>query len=68
MNKFVKLATAAAFTVSFSSAAFAATWEMPTPYPDATFHTVNIKAFAADVDKATGGKLENQCAQRRFFV
>ena len=58
MNQFVKLATAAAFTVSLSTAAFAATWEMPTPYPDATFHTVNIKEFASDVEKATGGKLK----------
>jgi len=38
--------------------ATAATWDMPTPYPDKTFHTQNIAAFAADVKKATGGKLE----------
>jgi TRAP-type transport system periplasmic protein len=33
-------------------------WEMPTPYPDNNFHTVNIKKFAADVKAATGGELE----------
>jgi len=34
------------------------TWDMPTPYPDKTFHTQNIAIFANDVSKATGGKLE----------
>ena len=31
--------------------------DMPTPYPDATFHTVNIKKFAEDVKAATNGGL-----------
>ncbi|MBY5987679.1 TRAP transporter substrate-binding protein [Roseovarius atlanticus] len=35
----------------------AETWDMPTPYPDATFHTVNIAEFAKDVEEATGGDL-----------
>lgn len=34
------------------------TWDMPTPYPDATFHTVNIHEFAKDVAAATDGELE----------
>jgi TRAP-type C4-dicarboxylate transport system substrate-binding protein len=33
-------------------------WDMPTPYPAANFHTENISQFAADVDKASGGKLK----------
>ncbi|MGE0356294.1 MAG: TRAP transporter substrate-binding protein [Burkholderiales bacterium] len=33
-------------------------WDMPTPYPATNFHTENIVQFAADVDKATGGKLK----------
>ena len=33
-------------------------WDMPTPYPTANFHTENINQFAADVDKATAGKLK----------
>jgi TRAP-type C4-dicarboxylate transport system substrate-binding protein len=33
-------------------------WDMPTPYSDGEFHTVNVKQFADDVKKATGGKLE----------
>ena len=33
-------------------------WDMPTGYPAANFHTENINQFAADVDKATAGKLK----------
>jgi TRAP-type C4-dicarboxylate transport system substrate-binding protein len=33
-------------------------WDMPTPYPDGNFHTRNVIAFAADVDKATKGSLK----------
>ena len=33
-------------------------WDMPTAYPASNFHTENIAQFAADVDKATGGKLK----------
>jgi len=41
-----------------SAAASAATWDMPTPYPDNNFHTINIAQFAKDVKAATGGALE----------
>ncbi len=40
------------------SSAFAVTWDMPTPYPDKTFHTQNIAQFAQDVEKKTDGKLK----------
>jgi len=33
-------------------------WDMPTPYPDANFHTQNIAKFAEDVKAKSGGKLE----------
>lgn len=33
-------------------------WDMPTPYPDANFHTQNIAKFADDVKAKTAGKLE----------
>ena len=33
-------------------------WDMPTPYAATNFHTENVIQFAADVDKATGGKLK----------
>lgn len=41
-----------------AGAAQAASWDMPTPYGDTNFHTVNIKAFADDVKAATKGALE----------
>jgi TRAP-type C4-dicarboxylate transport system substrate-binding protein len=44
-----------------SSLALAQTrWDMPTPYPDGNFHTRNVRQFAEDVAKATGGKLQIQ--------
>src|SRR3954469_16407369 len=33
-------------------------WDMPTPYSDGEFHTRNVRAFADDVKKDTGGALE----------
>jgi TRAP-type transport system periplasmic protein len=45
--------------VAFSAAAQAQTkWDMPTPYSDGEFHTINVKQFAEDVKKGTGGQLE----------
>ncbi|MBP5857745.1 TRAP transporter substrate-binding protein [Marivibrio halodurans] len=41
-----------------SGGASAESWDMPTPYPDATFHTQNIMQFAEDVKEATDGALE----------
>ena len=35
-------------------------WDLPTAYPASNFHTENIAQFAADVDKATSGKLKIQ--------
>src|SRR5690554_4991463 len=50
------LLTAAALTLSVASAQ-ATDWDMPTPYGDSNFHTVNIRQFADDVREATGGEL-----------
>ena len=58
MKKLFKIAAACVFGLCFAYNAVAETWEMPTPYPDATFHTKNIHQFAADVAKETGGKLK----------
>jgi TRAP-type transport system periplasmic protein len=33
-------------------------WDLPSGYAATNFHTVNLTEFAADVDKATGGKLK----------
>ncbi|MDJ0623061.1 MAG: TRAP transporter substrate-binding protein [Desulfocapsaceae bacterium] len=43
---------------SIATQGFTATWDMPTPYPDKTFHTQNIIKFAADVEQATNGNLK----------
>ena len=51
-------AMAAALTLLSGVALAAEKWDMPTPYPDATFHTVNIHQFAKDVKESTGGALE----------
>ncbi len=51
-------AFAAGVALGAATTAEAASWDMPTPYPDKTFHTQNIRAFAKDVKAATGGKLE----------
>ena len=49
---------AAGLSVCMIGVATADTWDMPTPYGDATFHTQNITQFAADVAAATDGELE----------
>jgi TRAP-type C4-dicarboxylate transport system substrate-binding protein len=33
-------------------------WDLPAAYPATNFHTENLSQFAADVDKASGGKLK----------
>jgi len=57
MNMFTRVIAAVVFAASMTSAAFAASWDMPTPYGDATFHTQNIRQFAEDVKAATDGDL-----------
>ncbi|PRY70947.1 TRAP transporter substrate-binding protein [Halomonas ventosae] len=56
------LTSAAAIGLSLatlgSSAQAATEWDMPTPYGDMTFHTVNIREFADDVREATEGELD----------
>jgi len=52
-------AAAAIAALAFALPAFAQTkWDLPTAYPANNFHTENIQQFAADVDKATAGKLK----------
>ncbi len=55
--KFKLTLTALALTAGTS--AFAQTkWDLPAAYPATNFHTENLVQFAADVDKATAGKLK----------
>ncbi|WP_409524344.1 TRAP transporter substrate-binding protein [Nitrincola sp. MINF-07-Sa-05] len=56
---FLKAALAAVVAVGLTSTAVASTeWDMPTPYGDRTFHTVNIREFAEDVSARTDGELK----------
>ena len=51
----------AAIGIALATAATAQTkWDMPTPYAATNFHTENVVQFAAEVDKATAGKLKIQ--------
>ncbi|MBY0464666.1 MAG: TRAP transporter substrate-binding protein, partial [Burkholderiales bacterium] len=51
--------TLTAAALAISSASFAQTkWDLPAAYPATNFHSVNLATFAADVDKASGGKLK----------
>ncbi|MDI5920808.1 TRAP transporter substrate-binding protein [Halomonas sp. LR5S13] len=56
------LTSAAAIGISLatlgSTAQAATEWDMPTPYGDMTFHTVNIREFADEVREATDGELD----------
>ena len=54
----LKAITAALFAAIATSAAAQTKWDMPTPYAPTNFHTENVMQFAADVEKATGGKLK----------
>ena len=49
---------AVASTLTLGNAIAQTKWDMPTPYSDGEFHTVNVKRFVADVKSATGGQLE----------
>jgi len=50
------LATAA---LALAGTSFAQTkWDLPAAYPAGNFHTENLSRFAADVDKATSGRLK----------
>ena len=56
-----RLAAAIVTALAFALPAFAQTkWDLPTAYPANNFHTENLQQFAADVDKATAGKLKIQ--------
>ena len=54
----MKHAYLTAALVAAASPALAQNWDMPTPYGDSTFHTMNIMQFADEVREATGGALD----------
>jgi TRAP-type transport system periplasmic protein len=58
LDRFVAT-TAAAAALVFSASALAQTkWDLASAYPATNFHTENIAAFAAEIDKASAGKLK----------
>ena len=58
MLKTLVAVSAATTVLVCGSAAAQQKWDMPTGYPSNNFHTENIVQFAAEVDKATAGKLK----------
>ena len=51
----------AIFTIAVAlvtGAAQAQKWDMPTPYNDNEFHTLNVRRFVEDVKRASGGQLD----------
>ncbi len=55
---FVAGAVAGVFALAAGAAQAQTKWDMPTPYADGEFHTINVRQFAEDVKKATGGQLD----------
>lgn len=56
--KTITLTLGAALAGLCISGAMAQTkWDMPLPYPDTNFHTVNAKQFAQEITEASDGKL-----------
>jgi TRAP-type C4-dicarboxylate transport system substrate-binding protein len=58
--RFHRTLLAAALALSAGTALAQTKWDMPTAYPATNFHTENITAFVADVDKLSNGKLKIQ--------
>jgi len=48
----------AALLISAAAVQAQTKWDLPAAYPASNFHTVALTEFAADVDKATAGKLK----------
>lgn len=55
--RFNSVILAAVFGLT-AGAAQAQKWDMPTPYSDNEFHTLNVKRFVEDVKRASGGQLD----------
>ncbi len=61
MNRRAALACAGAFAITCASGASGQAqtrWDMPTPYSDATFHTINVRWFADEVRRTTNSQLD----------
>jgi TRAP-type C4-dicarboxylate transport system substrate-binding protein len=58
MRTCVLTCLSAVVALMLGEAAAQTKWDMPTPYSDGEFHTVNVKLFVADVKRRSGGQLE----------
>ena len=58
MRPILPLLFAAAALALAASAHAQTKWDLPAAYPATNFHSVNLTEFAADVDRATAGKLK----------
>jgi TRAP-type transport system periplasmic protein len=58
MNLTRRLVCLAAMLTVAGAASAQTKWDLPAAYPAGNFHTENLSQFAADVDKASGGKLK----------
>jgi len=56
--KLVPILSAAALGIVSSAALAQTKWDLPAAYPASNFHSENLMQFAADVEKATEGKLK----------
>ncbi len=57
--RFIRPLLCAATTLALALPAYAQTkWDLPAAYPATNFHSINLAEFAADVDRASGGKLK----------
>ncbi|MEO1065973.1 MAG: TRAP transporter substrate-binding protein [Pseudomonadota bacterium] len=57
INRSIGALAGAALVAASAATAFADTWNMPVPYGDNNFHTLNHLEFAKDVEAATDGKI-----------
>jgi TRAP-type C4-dicarboxylate transport system substrate-binding protein len=58
MRHFIPLLSAATALLLATAAQAQTKWDLPAAYPATNFHSINLAEFAADVDKATAGKLK----------
>lgn len=57
-HRFARALLGAAVAVLATAAQAQTKWDLPAAYPATNFHSENLAQFAADVRKASGGKLE----------
>lgn len=57
MMRFTTFAAALVLTFGAGAAGAQQSWNIATPYPDATFHTQNVQEFVDDINEATDGAI-----------